>query len=767
MKRFLKKDNFQLSDHEKENLWLAIKDGTGQAEKPARQGRFLRPIMGLTTAMAAVLALVIFTGDGDPVGEVQVVHREMETPRIAPKPKRILERSGKNLARTIEPEIALVDTVPDPELTMEEFITIAGQVVEKETGDPLAFANILIEGTDRGFSADKNGRFELNRIPPGQEVTLRVKYLGYGDEIARLTPETGEKTRLEIGMKPIVVATLETFDVDDAEYMVEVKSAPKERTVNSETFEKFAIESVEDALSKKAGVVSRAGELYVHGGRSGEVTYQMNDQVVRRPAPPEPSTRPGGSVTGGTTAPNGEPHELMYFDHTGVNPFVATEDDSLSTFAVDVDNASYTMARRYINGGSLPPPEAIRVEEFINFFDAGYRRQSEETFAINLDGAPSRFGDGYQMLRVGLQGKYIDDENRKAANLVFLIDISGSMDRENRLGLVKHSLRILLDELREGDRVGIVVYGSRAEVRLQPTDISRKNVILGAINGLHSNGSTNAYDGLQKAYGMARENYQGHKLNRLILCSDGVANMGGSTKAEEMLEQIRRASDKGITLSTIGFGMGNYNDVLMEKLADQGDGNYYYVDQPDEAERVFRENLTGLLQTIARQVKVQVAFNDSIVKRWRLLGYENRDVADRDFRNDDVDAGEVGVGHQVTALYEIKLDDNVDEGPLGTVYLRYEMPVHDRENAGQVKEISRELTMSLMASKFHQAPARYRLQVVVTEFAEILRGSFWAKESRLEDLVPLADGLAEELSGDEQVKELAGLIRKAADLQSE
>jgi Ca-activated chloride channel family protein len=312
--------------------------------------------------------------------------------------------------------------------------------------------------------------------------------------------------------------------------------------------------------------------------------------------------------------------------------------------------------------------------------------------------------------------------------------------------------------------VGLVVYGSQAEARLPLTDIRHRDVILKAIDSLHTNGATNAYNGLQMAYRMARENFQSHKLNRIILCSDGVANMGGSTKAEEMLEQIRKASDKGITLSTIGFGMGNYNDVLMEKLADQGDGNYYYVAQLDEARRVFCENLTGLLQTIARQVKVQVEFDKEKVNRWRLLGYENRDIADRDFRNNDVDAGEVGAGHQVTALYEIKLTEEA-EGRLGRVHLRYEMPTHDQEKAGQIREINHELTADQLVSKFSKAPARYRLQVVVTEFAEILRGSYWARESHLEELIPLADALAEELAGDEKVEELARLIRKAADLQ--
>ena len=774
MKRYLKKDNFQLSDHEKENLWLGIKDGNGSGEKPASAKRFMRPVLGLTTVMAAVLALVIFIGDdnqGLEVLDVQVAQRQETAPALmksinkAPATKRSAAPSERAYTIQPEPVVAVLDTIADKSQKTEPTITLAGQVLEKETGQPLSFANILIEGTNRGFSTDDEGRFQLTEIPPGEKLTLRVKYMGFEDQIASVTAQAGKNAHIDIDMEPMVVATLEAFDVEGAEYMVDVKSAISEQTVSSEKFEKFAIDSVEDALSKQAGVVSRAGDVRVRGGRSGETFMSMAIAPQAAPAPPSPLGH-GGSVTGGTTPPNGEPHELMYFDHTGVNPFVATEEDALSTFAVDVDNASYTVARRYISGGSLPPKDAIRVEEFVNFFDAGYKQQSKETFTINLDGAPSRFGDSYHMLRVGLQGKTIADEDRKAANLVFLIDISGSMDRENRLGLVKNSLRIMLEELGEGDRVGIVVYGHRAEVRLEPTDIGHKEVIIRAIDSLHTNGATNAYDGLQQAYRMARENYQSHKLNRIILCSDGVANMGGSTKAEEMLDQIRKASDKGITLSSIGFGMGNYNDVLMEKLANQGDGNYYYVDGSNEAERVFRENLTGLLQTIARQVKVQVEFDDSKVKRWRLLGYEHRDVADRDFRNDAVDAGEVGAGHQVTALYEVKLVDGA-EGKLGAVHLRYEMPVHDDGNAGQVEEISSEIETSQLVSGFSKATARYRLQVVVTEFAEILRGSYWAKESSLEELIPLADALAQELSGDKRVAELAGLIRQAADLQSE
>jgi Ca-activated chloride channel family protein len=350
-----------------------------------------------------------------------------------------------------------------------------------------------------------------------------------------------------------------------------------------------------------------------------------------------------------------------------------------------------------------------------------------------------------------------------------VIDISGSMNRENRLGAVKQALRILLDELGEGDRVGLVVYGSKGEIRLAPTDISRREVIKQAIDGLVTNGSTNVLEGLELAYGLARKNYEPGQVNRLILCSDGVANTGGSTEAEEILSLVRQASDEGITISTIGFGMGNYNDVLMEKLADMGDGNYYYVDRREEAARIFRENLTGMLQTIAREVKVQVAFDPRVVSRWRLLGYENRDVADRDFRNDAVDAGEVGVGHQVTALYEVKLAAlaSLEEPPVrvGTVRVRHEAPAHDTARAGQVEEIDQTILLDQLAGDFASGTPWLRAQAVAAEFAEILRGSYWAKESRLVDLVPAADGLTAEMPGDPRVRDLAAMIRQAGDLE--
>ena len=354
--------------------------------------------------------------------------------------------------------------------------------------------------------------------------------------------------------------------------------------------------------------------------------------------------------------PNDEAYHDMYFKGSGTNPFIDTEDDHLSTFGMDVDTGSYSITRRYLIDGNLPPPEAVRVEEFVNTFDYNYDPPADDPFAIHIDGAPSKFGEGkrLQLLRIGLQGRVIPAEHRKDAILTFVIDVSGSMSQENRLGLVKKALTLLVDQLRPTDKVGIVVYGSHGRLVLPHTGIEQRSTILSAINALRPDGSTNAEEGLRIGYDLAWRNASVNHINRVILCSDGVANVG-HTGPDEILKEIRTYVQKGITLSTVGFGMGNYNDVLMEQLANTGDGNYAYVDTLTEAKRIFVENLTGTLQLIAKDAKIQVDFNPEVVSRFRLLGYENRRLTHEQFRDDTVDAGEVGSGHQVTALYEVKL----------------------------------------------------------------------------------------------------------------
>ena len=434
--------------------------------------------------------------------------------------------------------------------------------------------------------------------------------------------------------------------------------------------------------------------------------------------------------------PNGAAYDDVFFKGAGTNPFIDTEDDAFSTFSMDVDTASYAVMRRYLRDGYLPPPEAIRVEEFVNAFDYNYTPPADEAFAVHLEGAPSKFGEGkrLQLLRIGIQGRVIPDTDRKDAILTFVIDVSGSMGQENRLGLVKQALTLLVEQLRPSDKVGIVVYGTNARVVLPHTGIVNREHILTAIRTLMSEGATNAEAGLRMGYKLALQNSKPDCINRVILCSDGVANVG-QTGSDTILKEIRTYVKEGVTLTTVGFGMGNYNDILMEQLANNGNGSYAYVDTLNEAKRIFVENLTGTLQVIAKDAKIQVEFNPETVSRFRLLGYENRRLAHEDFRNDTVDAGEVGAGHSVTALYEIKLHKNA-VGKLATVSIRHEDP-----DTGHVTEVNESITTDTLKGTFEETTRTFQLAASVAEFAEILRGSFWAQESSLESVQETLAGI--------------------------
>ena len=462
----------------------------------------------------------------------------------------------------------------------------------------------------------------------------------------------------------------------------------------------------------------------------------------------------GFNTIGGSATVNDAAYDLTFFKHYGVNPFIDTEDDHFSTFAVDVDTASYTVTRKFVTDGNLPDPDSVRVEEFVNYFDYEYERPSEDAFAIHMEGSPSPFGgENHWLMRVGLQGKDIAAESRKDATLIFTIDVSGSMEREDRLELVKKSLRLLVDELRPTDEVGIVIYGSSGQVLLEPTSGEDKDEIKDAIDDLRPGGSTFVADGLRLAYKMAVDNVEDGRITRVIVLSDGVGNVG-DTGSGSILRQVQEHVDQGVTLTTVGFGMGNYNDVLMERLANDGDGSYHYVDELSEARRIFVEDLTGTLQVIARDAKVQVDFNPEVVSRYRLLGYENRRVADEQFRDDTVDAGEIGADHSVSALYELKLHDDAD-GILGTVFVRYQDP-----DTSEVLEISRTLQRSELSSEFEDASPRFQLAAVVAEYAEILRESYWAQDGNLEDVVAQARRVQGLLPRGSEVAEFADLTQR-------
>lgn len=510
--------------------------------------------------------------------------------------------------------------------------------------------------------------------------------------------------------------------------------------------------------NRKAGRTSVEGGVpaSLHGGVIGGVAGGTGPglSAPARPSIPPPST-------GGTHEPNDAPYGDMFFKEYGTNPFVDTDDDKLSTFGLDVDTGSYTVTRRYLTDGNLPPREAIRVEEFVNAFSYGDRPPSRGEFAIRAEASPTPFmkGDLYRIVRFNVRGRAVDAKDRQPAVLTFVVDVSGSMQQQNRLELVKRALGLLLDQLKPSDRVGLVVYGTEARKILDPT--SDKETIREAIERLFPDGSTNAEDGIRMGYEMAARFRRREALNRVILCSDGVANVG-RTGPDSILKVIEReAKENDIELTTVGFGMGNYNDVLMEQLANKGDGRYAYVDTLEEARRIFVEELTGTLQTIATDAKVQVEFEPSVVARWRLIGYENRDIADEKFRDDTVDAGEIGAGHSVTALYEIKLKDGASRGGAAAIVrLRYRS-----KETGRVVELDHDLRLSDFAPSWDSAPRGLKLASLVAEFAEVLKGNYWAKDGDLAEVLSRARRLSPELAADERSAELVSLVERAERLK--
>ena len=471
--------------------------------------------------------------------------------------------------------------------------------------------------------------------------------------------------------------------------------------------------------------------------------------------------------------PNGAAYHDVFFKGHGTNPFIDPEDDNLSTFGMDADSASYSVMRRYLRDGNLPPTEAVRVEEFINAFDYGYTPPTDAAFALHLEGTPSKFGEGkrLQLLRIGVQGRVVPDVDRKNAVLTFVIDVSGSMSMENRLGLVKKALRLLVKQLRPADKIGIVVYGTNARVVLPHTRVVNREHILERIESLCTEGVTNLEDGIHKGYELARKNAESDCINRVILCSDGVAN-AGQTAPDQLLKEIRDyVDDDGIFLTTVGFGMGNYNDTLMEELAKKGNGNYAYVDTLSEARRIFVQNLTGTLQTIAKDAKVQVAFNPDTVRQFRLIGYESRQMKHEDFRNDDADAGEIGSGHNVTALYEVKLNKGVDSGELAKVAIRYEDP--DTE---KVTEVSEKFLVEDLKDTFEDASPGLQFAATLAQFAEILRESFWVKNGCLKTVRQTLKAILEqhpevvakdEAQAEKRSEELLALVWNAARIKQQ
>ena len=599
---------------------------------------------------------------------------------------------------------------------------IAGTVTEISSGAGIESATITILGDGRQVRSDRNGRFTISGLTPGS----------YDISFTHPSFETAE-------VHDIGVSAARTSEI-------KVSLARKERKERGDS----AAQS-DDYKTKKQASQSSAGQLGTEPQKIYRDNYQGSTDYLRQ-IPTEQRQRSYEYEQPYYPLPDD-----MYFRDYGTHNFVDTRRDHLSTFGLDVDDASYTLARTYLFDGNLPPTDAIRVEEFVNHFNYGYASPNESKFRVFTEMTGSPFDKRTSILKIGIKGREVSDRERKPLNLTLVIDVSGSMNYGNRIDLVKQSIRMLIEQLDRNDRVSIVAYGSHAFTVLEPTSADKQRQIIKSLDRLNAGGSTYAEAGLKLGFQMANSQYVNGHNNLVALCSDGVANVG-KTDPDAIMRDIKQHVRKGITLSTFGFGMGNYNDVLLERLAINGNGKYAYVDTEDQARKLFVDGLVGTLQVLARDVKVQVDFNPVVVAQYRLIGYENRAIADHKFRDNRQDGGEVGAGHEVTALYELILKQRKPTQKLATVFVRWK----DADQS-EVVELSKDVTAGKGYARFDAARPELRLAIVAARFAEMLKQTEQSSRTSYSELARLARSVQRQMPN-EQTAELVDLIDRASNL---
>ncbi len=481
---------------------------------------------------------------------------------------------------------------------------------------------------------------------------------------------------------------------------------------------------------------------------SHRVTAQMPQQA-RRDAPgrAQPSALAHIRLPSETT-------DRESYGHFDDNPVKRVAEHPVSTFSIDVDTGAYANVRRFLNAGRLPRRDAVRVEELVNYFAYSYPAPdtAARPFNVTTELAPAPWNSHRLLLHIGIKGYQVARQDLPPANLVFLIDVSGSMQAPNKLELLKRALALLARQLRSQDQVAIVVYAGASGVVLEPVAGTARARIMTALEGLRAGGSTNGGAGIRLAYALARQAYNPDSINRVILATDGDFNVG-TVNLEALKDLIAEQREHGISLTTLGFGTGNYNDHLMEQLADIGNGNYAYIDNLKEAQKVLVNELSSTMHTIAKDVKIQVEFNPAAVAEYRLIGYENRALRREDFNNDKVDAGDIGAGHTVTALYELGLQDSADllierlryaaktsnptthNDEIAFLRLRYKLPGADTSLLDESQ-----LDRNDIIDDANQASADFRFAAAVAAFGQVLRGGRYTGDFGYEDISALAVG---------------------------
>lgn len=574
--------------------------------------------------------------------------------------------------------------------------TISGRVTDAQDGTAMPGVTVQVKGTSTAVSTDAHGKYSIT--VPEQHNVLVFSFIGYKQQ--------------EIALK-------------HQSTVVNVKLSADHKALN-------------EVVVVGYGSSRGNAKMMIRGVASASAAVRMVPPVVKQ----DQETFADYNTEEYSTI-----HE---------NAFLTPEKNPLSTFSIDVDNASYSNLRRFLNQGQTPPKDAVRIEEMVNYFTYDYPQpQGEHPFSVvtELSGCP--WNKENKLLHIGLQGKQVPTENLPASNLVFLIDVSGSMDSPDKLPLVKAGFKMLVEQLRAQDKVAIVVYAGAAGQVLAPTSGNHKSRIMGAIDQLEAGGSTAGGAGIKLAYQLAEKNFVQGGNNRIILASDGDFNVGISSTSE--LERlVERKRESGVFLTVLGFGMGNYKDSRMETLANKGNGNYAYIDNVLEARKVFVSEFGGTLFTIAKDVKLQLEFNPAVVKAYRLIGYENRMLKSEDFNNDKKDAGELGSGHTVTALYEIvpaegarsstplhKVDDlkyqEVKTTPkallseeMVTIKLRYKAP-----DGNTSKLLQTIVQKNGIAS--NQTSDNFRFSAAVASFGMLLRDSDYKGTSSYPEVLQLAE----------------------------
>lgn len=570
--------------------------------------------------------------------------------------------------------------------------SISGTVGENATGNSLSGAEVKLYNMSiiiATANSDDTGSFEFKDLDAGV-YSIRINYSGYVEYFEKniiLAENENHKMTVFLDVALIVVQDIEVEPIEFR--MAEEKS-------------------------DKSGNYSKSP-----AGCYTTSAYDVDDYYIE--------------------------HNTESYDYIQENNFKKSIDDPLSTFSIDVDRASYANVRRFINSSQLPNKDAVRIEEMINYFDYDYENpKGDDPFATHLELGDCPWNSKNKLLMIGIQGESVAEENIPACNLVFLIDVSGSMSDQNKLPLLKKSFRILVDKLRPQDKVSIVVYAGAAGVVLPSTSGLNKSKILSALDDLEAGGSTAGGEGIILAYKIAVENFIEGGNNRVILASDGDFNVGASSDAE-MERLIESKRDLGIYLTILGFGMGNYKDSKMENMSNKGNGNYAYIDNIMESNKIFGQELWGTLYTIAKDVKIQIEFNPGKVKEYRLIGYENRMLNKEDFNDDKKDAGEIGSGHTVTAIYELVMADGasgsnsvdplnyqtsqvVQSDDIMTLKIRYKKPGQETSRL-----ITSKVTKKDLADK--ENSSNFLLAVAVAEYGMLLRDSEFKGSSSYEHVL--------------------------------